>query len=168
MDLVSKRELEGFGLDGQFPFTVCGTRQKWVSSSLFKKKQFTINGTQSTLLFNKAALKVIKVSKLNLKGFSHTVRETKPLVVLKQKTIIGFLVETSRRLINKPLRFQVEAFSRPFLNIFIEIWYNNETLLFLSFLSIDNDVLFRGPRAIDFKQTCISDLIFVGLYKQKI
>ena len=38
MDLVSKRELEGFGLDGQFPFTVCGTRQKWVSSSLFKKK----------------------------------------------------------------------------------------------------------------------------------
>ena len=31
-------------------------------------------------IFN--TLKVIKVSKLNLKRFSHTVRETKPLVVL--------------------------------------------------------------------------------------
>ena len=37
-------------------------------------------------------------------------------------------------------------------------------LLFLSFLPIDNDVLFRGPQRIDFKQTSISDLIFVGLY----
>ena len=56
MDLVSKPKLEGLGLDSQFPFTVRGTKQKRVSSSLFKKKEFTINSTQSTLLSNKAAI----------------------------------------------------------------------------------------------------------------
>ena len=55
MSLVSKPKLEGLGLDGQFPFTVRGAKQRWVSSS-FKKKYFTINGTQSTFLFNKAAI----------------------------------------------------------------------------------------------------------------
>ena len=42
MGLVSKPKLEGLGLDDQFLFTVHGTRQKRVSLSSFKKKQFII------------------------------------------------------------------------------------------------------------------------------
>ena len=57
MGLVLKPKLEGFGLDGQFEFTVRGAKQRWASSSPFKKKQFTINGTQSTLLSNKAVIR---------------------------------------------------------------------------------------------------------------
>ena len=43
MGFVSKPKLEGFGLDSKFPFTVHGRGKRRVSSSLFKKKQFTIN-----------------------------------------------------------------------------------------------------------------------------
>ena len=57
MGLVSKPKLEGLGLDDQFPLTVRGTKQKRMSSSPFKKKWFTINGTQSTLLSNKEAIR---------------------------------------------------------------------------------------------------------------
>ena len=57
MGLVSKPKLEGLGLDDQFPLTVRGTKQKRMSSLPFKKKWFTINGTQSTLLSNKEAIR---------------------------------------------------------------------------------------------------------------
>ena len=36
MGLVSRPKLERLGLDGQFPFTVRGTKQGRVSSSSFK------------------------------------------------------------------------------------------------------------------------------------
>ena len=41
----------------QFSFAVRGTKQRRVPSSSFKKKWFTINGTQSTLLSNKADIR---------------------------------------------------------------------------------------------------------------
>ena len=57
MGLVSKPKLEDLGLDGQFPFIVRGTKQKWVSSTSLKKRKFIINGTQLTSLSNKAAIR---------------------------------------------------------------------------------------------------------------
>ena len=96
----------------------------------------------------------------------------------RDKTFSGFIAENHNRFTGRYLQKAHEFIvvssrnlqhlvKRLLLNNFIEIWYNNETLLFTSSLSIDKDVFFRGHRTIDFKQTCISNLIFVGLYKQK-
>ena len=106
---------------------------------------------------------VIKGSKLTLKRFSHT-----------NKTFNGFIAESHKRFSGKYLQKTDEQTIvvsignlqhlnlRPCLNIFIERWYNNETLLSLISLLIDKDKLFIGPQTINFEQTCISDLIFVG------
>ena len=107
-------------------------------------------------------LKVLKVSKLNFGRFSHSPRD---------ETFSRFIVENHNRFSGRYLqKTQVESSSRnlwhlilrPLLNIFIEMWCNNETLLSPR-LSIVKDMLFRGPRTIDFKKTCIFYLIFVEL-----
>ena len=61
MVFISKPKLEGLGLDSQIPYTVCGTIQRRVLLSSFKKKQSTINGTQSTLLSHKRMISLIYI-----------------------------------------------------------------------------------------------------------
>ena len=55
------------------------------ATEIYYKMHQVFSLQNATVLLQNATvitLKVIKVSKLNVKRFSHTVRETKPLVVL--------------------------------------------------------------------------------------
>ena len=103
--------------------------------------------------------------------FSHSAQD---------KTFNGFIVETHKsflvdtlgRLMNKPLWFQGETFSnyKTSSEYYFYIAFNflNITLLFPSSLPIKKNMMFREPRELNFKGTCISGLIFVGLCKQNI
>ena len=78
------------------PLTQLNKLQKFrrkIRSSYWPMVSFILNGSEiRTWMGNnfKQTLKTIKVPKVNLKRFSHTVRESKPSVVLQQKTVKGF------------------------------------------------------------------------------
>ena len=119
---------------------------------------FELNKKGIFLVSCKPTLKVIKVSKLNIKRFSNKVCEAKLLVGLWQKTIIGRNLQKINEYIIVVLSRNLQyVIIRPLLNIFNEIWYNSKTSLIpVPFQS--TRMLLREPRTINFKQICISNL----------